>query len=139
MSNKNKLRQEFNAHIREEYIKQHPYCEYCGEPTLAAHVHHIFPLSKGGDNREVNLIALCTECHGKIHGRNLNYTELQKEGLRRAQASGIVFGRPELVKPDNWEEVMQDWKAGNITAKKAMELTGLKRTSFYKLAKKEGL
>jgi hypothetical protein len=32
--------------------------------------------------------------------------------------------------------VYADWKSGKITAKRAMELTDTKRTSFYKLAKK---
>jgi predicted DNA-binding transcriptional regulator AlpA len=32
-------------------------------------------------------------------------------------------------------EVYSSWKSGSITAKTAMEQTGLKRTSFYKLVK----
>ena len=35
--------------------------------------------------------------------------------------------------PANWDKVYASWKAGEITAKKAMELTDTKRTSFYKL------
>ena len=64
-----------------------------------------------------------------------NAMPVNEKGKKVSTKTGNEVGRPELVKPDNWEEVMQDWKAGNITAKKAMELTGLKRTSFYKLAK----
>lgn len=47
------------------------------------------------------------------------------------------MGRPQATKPANWDEVMKQWKAGDITAVKAMELTGTKRTTFYKLAKRE--
>lgn len=57
----------------------------------------------------------------------------QAEGIAAAKAQGKKFGRPKAVKPDNWTAVITDWKDGKITAKKAMELTGAKRTSFYKL------
>lgn len=61
-----------------------------------------------------------------IHGR-------QKEGIAAAKAKGVAFGRPKAERPDNWSAVMELWQSGQITAKKAMELTGLKRTTFYKL------
>lgn len=59
----------------------------------------------------------------------------QQEGIRAAKAKGKHLGRPGLVVPENWEEVYSAWKNGEITAKVAMERTGLKRTSFYKLVK----
>jgi len=43
------------------------------------------------------------------------------------------LGRPSLTFPDNWNTVYASWKAEEITAKTAMEITGTKRTSFYKL------
>lgn len=58
----------------------------------------------------------------------------QAEGIAAAKSKGKHLGRPALVYPDNWTEVYKAWQAGQITAKKAMEQTGLKRTSFYKLA-----
>lgn len=57
----------------------------------------------------------------------------QAEGIAAAKAKGKKFGRPALVVPENWNQVYAAWKNGAITAKAAMELTGLKRTSFYKL------
>ena len=59
----------------------------------------------------------------------------QEEGIAEAKKKGIKFGRPSLKTPDNWDTVITDWKDGKITAKKAMELTGTKRSSFYKLVK----
>ena len=59
----------------------------------------------------------------------------QQEGIRAAKAKGKHLGRPGLVVPENREEVYSAWKNGEITAKVAMERTGLKRTSFYKLVK----
>lgn len=63
--------------------------------------------------------------------------ERQREGIDAAKAKGKYLGRPRLDAPDNWDEVMVKWKAGEITAKKAMELSRLKRSSFYKLVQKE--
>lgn len=57
----------------------------------------------------------------------------QSEGIAAAKAKGKKFGRPRAVYPDNWNVVISRWRSGEITATKAMELTGLKRTSFYKL------
>lgn len=58
----------------------------------------------------------------------------QAEGIAAAKAKGVKLGRPALTVPANWDEVYFAWKAGEITAKEAMERTGTKRTSFYKLA-----
>ena len=60
----------------------------------------------------------------------------QVEGINTAKAKGVKFGRPALQFPANWNEVYTQWKNGEITAKVAMEKTGTKRTSFYKLVKK---
>lgn len=60
----------------------------------------------------------------------------QAEGIEAAKAKGKKLGRPALAFPPNWEEVYSSWKAGEITAKTAMEQTNTKRTSFYKLVKK---
>ena len=59
----------------------------------------------------------------------------QAEGIAAAKENGKQLGRPSLSLPDNWAEVYAAWKAGDITAKVAMERTGTKRTSFYKLVK----
>ena len=57
----------------------------------------------------------------------------QAEGIKAAKEKGKKLGRPALTFPDNWNEVYRSWKDGEITAKVAMERTGTKRTSFYKL------
>ena len=57
----------------------------------------------------------------------------QADGIAAAKGKGVSLGRPKAQRPDNWEEVIAEWKAGNITATRAMELTGTKRTTFYKL------
>lgn len=44
------------------------------------------------------------------------------------------YGRPQVHLPDNYAEVMERWMRGEITAAAAMGLTGLSRTTFYRLA-----
>ena len=57
----------------------------------------------------------------------------QAEGIEAAKQKGKKLGRPAITFPANWNEIYCSWKAGKITAKVAMEQTGTKRTSFYKL------
>ena len=61
----------------------------------------------------------------------------QQEGIAAKKARGewADYGRPKAEKPSNWDEVIERWRAGEITAVKAMELTGTKKTTFYKLLK----
>lgn len=57
----------------------------------------------------------------------------QAEGIAAAKVKGKHLGRPPLTFPANWIEVYQMWKSGQITARKAMEIARLTRSSFYKL------
>lgn len=59
----------------------------------------------------------------------------QAEGIKIAKEKNVKFGRPKVEIPDNFTEVCESWKRGEITATKAMELTGMKRTNFYKQVK----
>ena len=62
-----------------------------------------------------------------------NIRQRQAEGIAAAKEQGKKLGRPALTFPANWDKVYASWKAGEITAKTAMEKTNTKRTSFYKL------
>ena len=66
----------------------------------------------------------------------INIRARQEQGIAAAKAKNVKFGRPKIQKPDNWEEVINKWKNGEITAKKAMETLYLKRSTFYSLLKK---
>ena len=61
---------------------------------------------------------------------------LQRQGIDVAKAEGKHLGRPRKEYPENWTECYELWKAGEITAAEAMRRTGLKKDSFYRLAKK---
>ena len=62
--------------------------------------------------------------------------ELQRQGIEVAKEAGKHLGRPRTEFPDNWEECYNRWKSGEITAREAMRLMGLKKDSFYRLVKK---
>lgn len=59
----------------------------------------------------------------------------QREGIDAAKAKGKHMGRPKLVMPDNWYEIVSNWKNKKITARKAMKELGISKSSFYKLVK----
>ena len=61
----------------------------------------------------------------------------QREGINIAKSKGIKFGRKRIEYPSNWNEVIYKWKKNEITARKSMELLGLKQTTFYKLVREE--
>ena len=63
--------------------------------------------------------------------------ERQALGIEAARRRNIHLGRPKLQKPDNWDVVIADYYTKTISAKSAMELLGLKQTSFYRLLKQE--
>ncbi len=56
-----------------------------------------------------------------------------KLGYEAARKRNVKFGRPSIKKPSNWDYVYNEWRHKNISGEKAVELTGLKKTTFYKL------
>ena len=58
----------------------------------------------------------------------------QAQGIAAAKGKGKHLGRPKTNYPENWDDVYGRWKRGEITAKKAMMILNLKRSTFYKLA-----
>ena len=60
----------------------------------------------------------------------------QREGINAAIARGQHLGRPKAEYPCDWDIIYKKWKDKEYTAKKAMDITCLKRTTFYKLADK---
>lgn len=64
-----------------------------------------------------------------------NIKQRQKEGIEIAKKQGKYLGRKKIEYPTNWEQVYSQWEHDEITAKTAIELLGLKKTTFYKLVK----
>ena len=68
----------------------------------------------------------------------LDAMKLDEKGRRISAKKGTHAGRPDAVKPANWNEVVPSWQAGKITAVEAMKQLNLKKNTFYKLVKEEG-
>lgn len=62
-----------------------------------------------------------------------NTKERQRQGIAAAKSQGKRLGRPPMQFPDNFAQIYQTWRNGEITAVEAMRQTNLKTTSFYKL------
>ena len=91
--------------VRNLYLHQHPICERCGK--LATEVHHINNLMLYRDDPikmeqmafdEDNLMALCHDCHNKVH------TEMGKNKNRVKNAEAYHKEKLEnfLKNLDNW-------------------------------------
>ena len=59
----------------------------------------------------------------------------QRQGIDIALSNGVKFGRPKINKPENFNEVVSDWKNKKITAREAMTLLNLKPNTFYNMIK----
>lgn len=59
----------------------------------------------------------------------------QAEGIKVALDNGVKFGRKEIDYPKNWDSVIQLVDNKQINNLEAMQMLGLKKTTFYKLLK----
>lgn len=59
----------------------------------------------------------------------------QREGIAAAKIKNKKFGRPTIGRPESFDSIYIKWKAGDITAVKAMKELDLKKSTFYKLVK----
>ena len=59
----------------------------------------------------------------------------QREGIDVALANGVKFGRKAVEYPKNWESVISLVNNKQLTNIEAMQMLGLKKTTYYKLLK----
>ncbi|MFT8351317.1 recombinase family protein [Clostridium saccharoperbutylacetonicum] len=62
----------------------------------------------------------------------ININQRQAEGIAIAKEKGAYKGRKKIEVDDTFKKFYDQWKTEEITAVKAMELTGLKRNTFYR-------
>ena len=63
-----------------------------------------------------------------------NIRQRQAEGIAAAKAKGVRFGRKRRTLPDNFEELRQAWRRGEITLMATAKLCGIPQTTFYDAA-----
>lgn len=57
----------------------------------------------------------------------------QREGIDAAMKKNVKFGRPAIVKPENWDSVMNDVESRKITISQALNKLNISRSSYYRL------
>jgi hypothetical protein len=89
------------------------FCVACGSIKGLNH-HHLVPQSRGGSDEEWNLITLCRECHGLLHGVEWSNdaSTLVREGQKRAMERGVKFGRDFKLTPHQRQEAIRRREAG---------------------------
>lgn len=65
----------------------------------------------------------------------VNIHQRQAEGIAAAKLRGVRFGRPEIILPEGFEELLETWKHGHMASKDVIAKSGLKYSTFYKKVK----
>lgn len=114
-------------------------CGNCGAP--AKELHHIVPLSLGGQDIPSNRIPLCEKCHKLIHMKTeISYSELIKTTFKIQRSTNTcTVGRPKATKPKDWDYVQELIKKGELSHTDGMFLLNMSRTTYYKYGEKWGL
>lgn len=63
-------------------------------------------------------------------------SQRQAEGIAAAKRKGKKFGRPEKKMPDQFKEICQKCKKGEVSTRQAADLLGVSHTTFYRRYKK---
>jgi len=84
-------------------------CNRCWE-SKEVQIHHIIPISQGGDNSEDNLILLCLRCHSQVHTKKMMAQNLSRETLKLYKESWLDLVRIFPLIPDNIREEDNDVK-----------------------------
>nr|DAE71098.1 MAG TPA: gamma delta Resolvase, site specific recombination [Caudoviricetes sp.] len=66
----------------------------------------------------------------------INIKQRQAEGIAAAKARGVIFGRPSLPIPENFDQMHKDWRAGKIKIEYAARACNMCSKTFYSKAVK---
>lgn len=73
-------------------------CRYCGSKKPPFHLDHVYPVSKGGETSEDNLVTSCSDCNQKKHNKvgiypkPIGYFEKDKFRKYHLFVSPIILG-----------------------------------------------
>lgn len=56
----------------------------------------------------------------------------QEQGITAAKARGVRFGRPKKPVPDNFAEIVRQWRQRQISTRNVLQLCGISRATLYR-------
>lgn len=62
-------------------------CQCCGKKNCRLEVHHLLPRSRGGSDKLMNLITLCSDCHHLAHSSEEQLLVFQKKFGKKAKGT----------------------------------------------------
>lgn len=78
--------------------------------------------------------AILIEVLGSIaENERLKIRRRQREGIDAALKKNVRFGRPAIAKPENWNTVVKQIDAKEITVSQALQALNISRSSYYRL------
>ncbi|MBQ8118071.1 MAG: recombinase family protein [Lachnospiraceae bacterium] len=64
-----------------------------------------------------------------------NIRKRQEEGIAAAKAKGVQFGRPRILVPEDFGEIVRRWENGDMTLEEAREECEMSQATFYRRLK----
>ena len=61
-----------------------------------------------------------------------NIRKRQAQGIAAAKAKGIKFGRPEIILPDNFEELICEWEKKKLPLSEVLKICNMSEATFYR-------
>lgn len=78
--------------------------------------------------------AILIEVLGSIaENERLKIRRRQREGIDAALKKSVRFGRPAIAKPENWDSVVKQIDAKEISVSQALQALNISRSSYYRL------
>ena len=78
--------------------------------------------------------AILIEVLGSIaENERLKIRRRQREGIDAALKKNVRFGRPVIAKPKNWDTVVKQIDAKEISVSQALQTLNISRSSYYRL------
>lgn len=63
----------------------------------------------------------------------INIRKRQKQGIAAAKARGVQFGRPRILLPDTFPQIVQEWECKKLSLNEALRKCGnISKSTFYR-------
>ncbi len=77
----------------------------------------------------LQILSFCSETERR------NIKTRQEQGIAAAKARGVKFGRPMILTPSDFNDIVQSWKSNKISITEASQKCGMSERTFYRRIK----